>query len=932
MSERYLDTQKSVIISSPAGSGKTEKLARRYISLIEQGSEVEKVLCITFTEKAAAEMKQRILSILERENPTLLDEIRGKVPLMRISTIHAFCLRLLKRFSIELGLDPSHSVTDELQARELWVESVYESLHEERDNPSGFFHMISSRGVKGWDSVRRVLEELHRKRPYPEMMLSAGHALEGEALNVFSLYVRCLEKYSAKKVERHLVDFQDLELMAYEALSRGPEWHNILYAFDEHTDHILVDEFQDTSTLQWKIIEKLTEEWRSGLGAKRDHGKIPTIFLVGDEKQSIYRFRGANVSVFHNAKETFKHWLGDEYHFVEEKENYRSLPAVVDFVNALFAHIMPAGLLKSWMTNYTPFEAARQGEGSVELVLLEAEEHTKETRAKEARTLARAIRALHGSHEIYDEDDVKRPCRFGDMAVLLRSRTHLALFEDALRVEGVPFVMLKGIGFYDAPEVAALRELVSFITDPTDLYSLFAVFRSPLFSIDPPTLTRLLRSRTPVIEKLLDSDARRLREAAELLRGWTEKSGQTPLSVVLEQALTESGAWARYWEPQRHANIKKFIALVEAYEGAGLSPVEIREKLLRQRHTTEVPKANINAEGMDAVRILTIHAAKGLQFPMVFVPSLDESIRPRSGPVVIDDDAGEISFGYEEDSAKRAKDETFRINLRKYEEEEKRLFYVALTRARDYLMMFGSHKEGKLTGRLSYLDDAFGIMEPSGKSMPLKVLQEEDIKERSGGGLEFADASRFVDAPAYTEPIAYTPKPRWLDVTGETEAGTGHGEHWITVGRVMHRLFEELSKGLLMERSITERAEFLLSREGIKDAEIIKTVLGDMLNLKRVGLMDEIILPSKNSYAELPFVLEKGKNIFKGRIDRVIIKPDMAAIYDYKTFPVRDGEVPALIEKYGFQMGIYKEAAERLFDLRTKSYLLFTNLPRFVEV
>jgi ATP-dependent exoDNAse (exonuclease V) beta subunit len=105
-----------------------------------------------------------------------------------------------------------------------------------------------------------------------------------------------------------------------------------------------------------------------------------------------------------------------------------------------------------------------------------------------------------------------------------------------------------------------------------------------------------------------------------------------------------------------------------------------------------------------------------------------------------------------------------------------------------------------------------------------------------------------------------------------------------------------------------------------------------MLNLKRVGLMDEIILPLKNSHAELPFVLEKGINIFKGRIDRVIIKPDNASIYDYKTFPVRNGELPELIEKYGSQMGLYKEAAEKLFDLRTRSYLLFTNLPRLVEV
>jgi ATP-dependent exoDNAse (exonuclease V) beta subunit len=793
--------------------------------------------------------------------------------------------------------------------------------------------MISDRGIKGWNSVQRALEELHKKRPYPELLLREGQELEGEAANVFSLYIRCLEKYSTKKREKHLVDFQDLELMAYEALSRGPEWHNILYAFDEHTDHVLVDEFQDTSTLQWKIIEKLTEEWRSGMGAKRETGKNPTIFLVGDEKQSIYRFRGANVSVFHNAKENFKDWLGDEYHFVEARENYRSLPAIVDFVNRLFSHLMPGGeLLKSWMTDYTAFMPERQGEGSVELVLLEAQENTKETRAKEARALAKAIQALCGKHEIYDEDDVKRPCRFGDMAILLRNRTHLALFENALRTESVPFVMLKGIGFYDAPEVAALRELVSFIVDPADDYSLFAVLRSPLFSIEPTTLTNLMKGKDPAIVKLYGSDSRKMREVAETLTRWIEQTSGEPLSAAVERILTESGAWSKYWEPQRHANIKKFIALVESFEAAGLSPIEVREKLLRQRFANEIPKANINAEGMDAVRILTIHSAKGLQFPMVFLPSLDESIKQKTGPVVVDDDDGAIRFLYEEDSAKRKKIETFRMNSLKGEEEEKRLFYVALTRARDYLMMLGSLKEGKPSGRLALLSEAFDIMEPPERPLPFKVLREEDIAERSEATvLKFEDAGRFVDVPAYTEPLTYTPRPRWLDVTEETAPGHGHGEHWVVVGRVLHRLFEEISKNITKEKDITDRLRILLARDGITDGDILETVLGDVLNLSRVGLLNEIVLPARNSYTELPFVLNKGDTIFKGRIDRVILKPDRAEIYDYKTFPLRESEIPELLEKYDFQMRIYKEAVERLFNLNARSYLLFTHLPRLVE-
>ncbi|MEK7735759.1 MAG: UvrD-helicase domain-containing protein, partial [Nitrospirota bacterium] len=437
------------------------------------GSEIEKILCITFTEKAAAEMKERIFNILERENPGLFLMIKEKMPLMRISTIHAFCLKLLKRFSIELGVDPSLDVMDEFEASLLWSEAVYECVMEEKDKPALFFDMMKDRGIKGWDKVFSILNTLYGKRPVSELLLKREYSVEnGEEKRILELYSKCLEQYKNKKLERHLLDFDDLEIMTYEALASHPEWQNILYSFDEHTDHILVDEFQDTNSIQWQIIDKLTEEWRSGIGSKRSKGKTPTIFLVGDDKQSIYLFRGANAGVFEEAKNRLSEWLGNEYHFEEAKENFRSLPAIINFTNALFEKLMPPALHETWRTRYAHFEATRKGEGRVELALAEAGDNIKKSRTKEASVLAKRIKSLAGIYEIFDGDK-KRPCAFGDMAVLLRKRTHLSLFESALRKEHIPFIVVKGIGFYDEPEVALLRELLSFIIDPHDDYSLF---------------------------------------------------------------------------------------------------------------------------------------------------------------------------------------------------------------------------------------------------------------------------------------------------------------------------------------------------------------------------------------------------------------------------------------------------------------------------
>ncbi|MDI6890775.1 MAG: UvrD-helicase domain-containing protein [Thermodesulfovibrionales bacterium] len=939
--ENYLDITRSVIISSPAGSGKTEKLARRYVSLLLGGSEIEKILAVTFTEKAAAEMKDRILTILEKEDPDLFLKVREKMPLMRISTIHAFCLKLLKRFSIELGLDPSLDVMDEFSASLLWSESVYECLIEEKNSPDLFFEMMKNRGIKGWDGLFRLLNELHSRRPHSELFLRENHPVEEEGeKRILELYSRCLKRYTDKKLERHLIDFDDLELLTYGALIKNPEWQNILYSFDEHTDHILVDEFQDTSSLQWKIIDKFTEEWRSGIGAKKDSGKIPTIFLVGDEKQSIYLFRGANVSVFQEAKERFSEWLGREYYFEEIRENYRSLPEITKFVNSLFEGLMhPDPELdsgyESWRTRYAPFEATRQGDGRVELILMEGGEGTKKSREQEASVLSKRIQSLVNHYEIFD-GDMKRPCIYGDMAILLRRRTHLSIFEDALRRHGIPFIVVKGIGFYDEPEVALLRELLSLIIDPMDDYSLFCILRSPLFGIDYRTLFRLIDKTgdRSLLEEIRSTKNKKVGEASNLILGWIERSRYTPLAMVLEDVLSETGGWQYYWEKQRHANAKKFIRLIEQYESQGFSTLDIREKLIKARQGDEA-KANINTEGMNAVKIMTIHAAKGLQFPMVFLPSLDEDNSPRTKSIVIDEEGGRISIAYEEDPAKRKKMESFLKRKEKELEEEKRLFYVAVTRAQDFLCMLGAwKKEKKVSGRLAYIID---ILEHLSS---LKIMNESQIDEiyltrHSSLSTHQLPSEPFMSEPIYTEPISYEPPFKWRDITEEIDIRVRHGEEWVLLGKVFHKLFEELSKGHIGIDDIEKRALILLRAEIYNKKEVermTEIIKRDFERLSVSGYLKDIVFPLRDSHTELPFNLPKGKTIFRGRIDRIIVKDNIAHIYDYKTFPTGEKGLSELIDKYRFQMDIYREAVEKTFFLRTKGYLLFTHMPLLVEV
>lgn len=957
MNENYLDISKSVMISSPAGSGKTEKLARRYISLLKGGTDVERILAITFTDKAAAEMKERILNILKAEDHDLFEKIKEKVPRMRISTIHSFCLKLLKRFAIDLGIDPSLEVLDGFTQGILWSEAVYESLLEESRTGKGAFSEILKReGIKGWNKLYSIFEEIHKKRPDIELGLRNDIIIYGEPErfphleDIISLYSSCLERYRKKKLKRHLLDYNDLELMAYEAITKNPEWQNILFSFDEHTDHILIDEFQDTSSLQWRIIDKLTEEWRSGLGAKIDQGIKPTIFLVGDDKQSIYSFRGANVDIFKQARKILSEWLNDEYHFIEIEENYRSLPTIVNFVNSLFERIMTPDLMdKPGAVKYSPFKPEREGSGEVRLCVIESTGNIRVDRKREALYIANRIIEIVNKLEVYD-GKMKRNARHADMAILLRSRTHLSIFEDALRQYEIPFVVVKGIGFYQSPEVSILRDILFFLIDQKDDYSFFNILRSPFFSIGYKTILDIA-AKSPSTEAgflfpLLQESSREenIRRALSHITNWLAMSKDLPYAVLLEKILNETEGWKYFSEPQRYRNVKKFLRIIEGLEFSGMAEIEIRENLIRASSNPDEPKANINSERIDAVRIMTIHAAKGLQFPIVFLPCLDEE-GSRSGRFVMEESGDRLIIAYEDDSAQRKENPLFLREKDRSLEEDKRVFYVAVTRAMDHLYMSGIMKD-KPKGRLAQIATAFNIDLSEGskqEGLPFSIgflggEQEIPPVPYNASRSPFKSLGKLQqDAPViYTDPIDFRPAHVWRDVTEEIEyIRKRHGDNWVVLGRVFHNLFEAISKGFVRIDNIDEKIDNLIRQE-TASSEIMRNmreiIRNDLNKMKESGLLDEIVLPRDNSFAELPFILHKGNTIYKGRIDRIIIDGDVARIYDYKTYPVTEGELPELKDKYSFQLQLYREAVERIFSIKAEAYLFFTHELRIERI
>jgi ATP-dependent helicase/nuclease subunit A len=1055
----YLNTNKSVMISSPAGSGKTEKLARRYIALLQNGVDVERVLAITFTDKAAAEMKQRILRILRDEDDKLFRRLLEKMPLMRVTTIHSFCGTLLRRFSFDADIDPNYGIADEMDSGMEWEEVLYDVLMENgrrgevvsplhNQKTDFIMQTLSEKGFRGLDYLKGTMNYLFGKRPFSleaqsfihvpsvrDELTEELHSWKGAAdaienykkifvkgsqkeiismedcfltsdgtprkktpssmkgiadfqqwalkmslywkdimleecsersERLWTIFNTCLRKYTIKKKAKGVLDFSDLEYLAYRMLTENPEWANILYAFDEKTDHILVDEFQDTNNFQWAVINKLTEEWRSGLGAKREGGTRPTIFFVGDEKQSIYFFRGANVEIFHRAKAQMEAWLGDEFLYEEAKENYRSRPAIVNFTNLVFSKVMGRPGNYPWITRYSPFTAKRPGlphTGHIGLILLQSEEDAKmeERKHKEAAVIAKRIKSLAGNFEIAERGtEHTRFCRYSDIAILLKKRTHLAPYEEALRKYGIPFVAVKGIGFYQEKEIAMLRSLVFFLSNPRDDYSLYVLLKSPLFNVTESDILQLVRLEG---ESLFDKMKNNVVETDTdtgggspspyiSLQTWITQTVHMPLAELIEHALVSTKAWRYFHEEQKRANIKKFLRIMEDLEAGGKTLIMIRDFLERTIDEQEA-KANVNTEGMNAVRIMTIHAAKGLEFPVVIVPGIEEAFIPKTGDNLVYEmpphpihgkgvqKGSRFFFKSVPEPSLRDGDSDFLIHKAKEIEEQIRLFYVAVTRAEEALILTG-YWDSRENSFLGFLTKGLGLHKENDSVIVensdiegLALLSEEDVSMLYEHARK--EEAIHIDRRRIEVIPLSLPKPHsWKSVTETADVRRRHGEDWLIIGDIMHRIFEGISKGLLQEQDIAAKAEKLFGAKGMnckQTAEKILIIQRDIETLKGKDIWQDVIMPRKDSFAELPFILDAGDAVYNGRIDRLIKEDNEYNIYDYKTFPVKDKEVDYLLKEYSFQMKIYKQAVRRLFNTDTvKSFIVFTHTGEVWEV
>ncbi len=774
------DLDTTILIEAAAGSGKTTLLLGRIVSLLRSGrARLAEIAAVTFTEKAAADLKVRLRAELARAG---LDEALRDLELARIGTIHAFAAGLLRERPVEAGVDPGFTVVDPLGARllldrawESWLpealsdpdvaEPVRQAIErglgldrlrelafalvDQRDGLAGLPVLadfvepptalnrdvratiqrlagLARSGVKDpEDRAARALEDLaawvDQTAALPESdqvrsllgparlpdkpaglgnkakwrdraaleQCRAGLAALRERIEVARAVARhnhvaglarwaagFVEAYDRAKSRAGCLDFLDLLLRARNLVR---DRRDVRRDFQRAIRYLLVDEFQDTDPLQLETVLALVAGGPPG-----------SLFAVGDPKQSIYRFRRADIETYADAKAT----IAEKGAALTIRANFRSTRAILGAVNGVFEGVMVPPPEGAYQPAYVALEpSARTEPGVPPVILALAPDVPPATSAGEAAVQEARLVAAYLVREV----ERGRRFRYGDVALLFRAMTGVAAYEDALRAAGIPFRTVGGRHYYDRSEVGWMIAALSAIEDPHDAVALVGALRSPFFGVTDDALHRLHAAGGEFsYRRPLPGDA-----DPGLARAWVllgalhrDRNALSPAAVV-ERLLARTEVLAAYaLEPQgeaRVANLLKVLDTARALEATGALTFRGLVRWLRDRGAARYEEEESAVEAEDAVRLMTIHKAKGLEFPVVVVPDLGREAPWRAPVLLADRGSGRlaVNLGRVGDAALTTLDwaDSEAREMERLDAEAVRVLYVALTRAERVLAL-----------------------------------------------------------------------------------------------------------------------------------------------------------------------------------------------------------------------------------------------------
>ena len=796
-------------------------------------------------------------------------------------------------------------------------------------------------------------------------LVSGSVALLHDLSCVFPRYLSLIE---AKKSAEGGIDFSDLVLSARNLFRDHPAL--VATHFAGRYRYILVDEFQDTDPAQFDIVLAL-------VGKPEENNDC--LFIVGDPKQSIYLFRDADVTKFKAAQQIIESACNGST--VDLDTSFRSTGAVIGLSNIIFTTLF-SSVKKNWEFGYQPIvpSPARAGHaGTIELLLPAKGTTSVETKKNEAEMVARRIKSLVVSApaDVYEEQPdhtfVVRKARYGDIAILVEQRTNLPQYLAFLSRYGVPYYVHGGTGFYSRQEIYDLYNLLAFFLNNHNDVGLAGVLRSPYFGLSDADLFFISREKDATFFGKLKTFAEKTGtpsavRAIRLISSWQDYAGRAGLVFLVRKILSESGVYTIYGAmpdgEQILANIEKLVAIIRAREEKGLYglPTLVSDIRLAMDEEEREGEAHLDTLAQNAVNIMTVHAAKGLEFPVVFVTDMGVSVRERPDTILIGDDPRLVGIKAPDpqDNFIPAEGPVLtalrEVRREKERAEKKRLLYVALTRARDHLFMSGTMPEDPqvplsfaktriewVCTSLRITDDAIkegGIMlEPGNKIAPFRMAIVTDPlaipAEMAGAEPEpLVVPAECAGKTGNRVRAVYEPetKPaREISVSELERERTGPvkmreavpsrylpGVEGTTKGTIIH----EMLRGRDAKTVLKEYGEF--SEEHLRQCEEIRAAFFSSDLMKRV----------KRSYCELPFVITWEGQRVTGKIDRLLEREDGSwAVIDYKSEPVSPEEYAVVAEEYRVSMAVYGEAARQLVpEKEVAGYLYFTETGEFLPV
>ena len=940
--ERALDPAQSFIVQAPAGSGKTGLLTQRFLRLLSVVDRPESIVAVTFTRKAAAEMRNRVFDALtaaaagspvkndfETRTRQLATDalVRSDAKSwkllvdpgrLQIHTIDALCAMLTHQMPVISGFGGETAVLED--ATDLYRAAARRTLRvltEGDESSRQLFRSVilyfDNNTSLLEDQITRMLEKRDqwaflRSGEHPELVDRFCHLLEKARESLAAVFREC-----------GCVDFSESTQAAIRALGTPERPSDLLYSLDYRIEHLLVDEFQDTSRAQYHLVQALTAQWSGG----DNH----TLFLVGDPMQSIYRFREAEVSLFLQCWDT--QLLGSvQLERVSLDTNFRCTPEILAWVEDKFSRLM---LADDQFESAVQFRRSR-ADRAAGAKAPGCNWFIDDDGAREAASVVELVASAHAK---------------GTVAILVRSRSHIVDILPALRKADIEYEAVEIDRLTDQQHVIDIVALTRAIQHVADRVSWLACLRAPwcglcladlsaLAEHDPERNIIELLSDPLAIARLSSDGRQRALRCEELLSAAVQNAGRVPLRDLVKSTWVAFGGPAILASANQREDVDTVLALIESQEQGGV----IRDfSLLRKRMDKLYAKP---AAGHHRVQVMTIYEAKGLEFDTVILPQLSKETRKLDKDLLIwtegIDAEGNPQFRLaampqsgEEDPEYRE----IRDAIKKKEEHElKRVFYVACTRAKNELFLLANNKSRK-DGRGchkakngTFLNLIWDSVKPEFEDLARRsfrltalppTVQEtpKTILRRlpTGWRLPMFDASvdwqpELRAETASSRPVTY----EWVK---------GNARH---IGTVVHKLLNQvIAEGLenwggARVRSTRALISSELLMRGVprndeRDAtEKVMAAIGNALETSRGRW---ILSPHAESRSEFPVRGRIQDELITGTVDRIFRdETGRLWIIDYKTGEHKGGSREAFLNeeqrRYRSQLDNYAILISRL--------------------